>query len=157
MHEDIAERFWSRVQRGPDCWTWTGSRLPSGYGRFYPRFRVGLYAHRVSWEMANGTAVPGGLHVCHTCDNPACVRPDHLFVGTRLDNMRDMVAKGRESHHVAAFGEGHHAAKLTADDVRAIRAAAAHGESRAALARRFGVTKANVNQIVWRTAWKHVE
>ena len=155
MHEEYIARFWACVDRSGDCWLWTGSRLPRGYGRFYPKNKVALYAHRVSWEVANGMAVPDGLHICHTCDNPSCVRPGHLFAGTRSDNMQDAKGKGRLRHPVLR-GERHPSAKLTESAVVEIRLAAAGGESRSSIAARHGVTKALVNQVVWRKAWAHV-
>jgi len=92
--KDIA-RFWSKVdRRGPDeCWEWSGSKNPDGYGLFSLRGR-GYRSHRVSWSIAHG-GVPCGMHVCHHCDNPACVNTSHLFIGTNYDNMRDKVLKGR--------------------------------------------------------------
>ena len=93
-------RFLVYVEKSEDgCWTWTG-KSRSGEGMRYGLFRAnGKYqgAHRVAWQIVHG-AIPAGMHVCHHCDNPICVRPDHLFLGTHLDNMRDMVAKGRNRH-----------------------------------------------------------
>jgi hypothetical protein len=91
----LAERFWLRVQKGRSCWEWTGVRNPQGYGVM----RVGesnMQAHRVAWEVANGP-IPVGLNALHRCDNPGCVRPDHLWLGTLADNNADMRAKGRHS------------------------------------------------------------
>jgi hypothetical protein len=87
------ERFWTRVDKSGECWVWTGAHLPTGYGRLTGAKR-GMYAHRFSWELHNGP-IPDGLLVCHKCDNPPCVRPDHLFLGTNVDNIRDRDAKGR--------------------------------------------------------------
>jgi hypothetical protein len=97
-HRDAA--FWLHVDKSGDCWNWTSTRLPAGYGMFW---RAGKYqlAHRVSYEITTG-AHPGTFMVLHSCDNPSCVRPDHLSLGTQKANMEDKVAKGR-----AATGDKH--------------------------------------------------
>lgn len=89
-----AERFWRKVKKSDGCWEWTGTKNSRGYGMFTPTPGKRVLAHRFSWEMENGR-IPDGLFGCHRCDNPGCVRPDHLFVGTNSDNIRDAVAKGR--------------------------------------------------------------
>lgn len=90
------DRFWAKVRKGEDCWEWQGGRNSRGYGVFYKdgrRSRQEL-AHRVSYELAYGP-IPSGVFACHSCDNPPCVHPDHLFLGTGLDNSRDSTDKGR--------------------------------------------------------------
>lgn len=94
MNERDAQRFWSHVDRSGNCWTWTASRNPDGYGRVYMHGKHGQLAHRIAWELTNGE-IPDGLFVCHHCDNPSCVRPDHLFIGTCDDNHKDKARKGR--------------------------------------------------------------
>lgn len=89
-------RFESRMKRSVEpggCWVWI-SRVHKRYGWYSWNCKT-QGAHRVAWQIANGSAIPGGMHVLHRCDNPLCVRPDHLFLGTHLDNMRDMKMKGR--------------------------------------------------------------
>jgi len=88
--------FWSKVQKSDWCWEWRGHLNTPGYGYFLCRAQV-IPAHRFSWELANQSAIPDGLSVCHKCDNPKCVRPEHLFIGTHKENMLDMCRKGRAS------------------------------------------------------------
>lgn len=159
MHEEWAERFWSRVSKTEEtaaCWLWIGSRLPKGYGRFYPAVKVGLYAHRVSWEIANGRPVPEGLHVMHACDNPSCVNPAHLSVGTRSDNMRDAVSKGR-AKHCERFGEQAPRAKLSNADVSAIKRRLLAGEAQNDVALEFGVTRGAITHIATGRSWLKCE
>jgi hypothetical protein len=149
------ERFWAKVEKSDGCWEWTGARLRRGYGRIRVTRQRQMLAHRMSWELAYGP-IPEGLYVCHHCDNPPCVRPDHLFLGTNSDNMVDAHQKGRVD--VSRLkpppqpGEKNGHAKLTADDVRYIRA---HPERRD-LHRLFGVDKTLIYQIRHRKGWKHV-
>lgn len=140
---------WKRVAVGaPDaCWEWTGYRLPSGYGQM-ALGGVAINAHRVAFEDAAGIT-PGGLYVCHSCDNPPCCNPAHLFLGTPTENRRDCAEKRRDSR-----GERHHAAKLTEREVREIRRLVDISSS--ALARRFGVSRRLVRMVRNREVWRHV-
>jgi hypothetical protein len=149
---EVEARLWQRVDVGlPDqCWEWQGYRTPDGYGRLQ-RFRGRMeLAHRVAWESVKGP-IPDGMLVCHTCDNPPCVNPAHLFLGTHLDNARDKMAKGRW-RWAPLFGEASPSAKLTDAEVDAIRQEyAAGGVSQRALAARYGVHQVHISRLVRRT------
>lgn len=92
----VMPRFWSQVEKTAGCWNWTGALNTHGYGHIRVHSKWAP-THRFSWELSNGL-IPDGLSVLHHCDNRRCVRPDHLFLGTALDNVRDMHAKGRDRH-----------------------------------------------------------
>lgn len=93
----VEERFWSYVLKLPNgCWEWQGGKVRYGYGGFHDENHRLRFAHRYSWEMHNGP-IPKGLFVCHTCDNPPCINPAHLFIGTPKDNTQDMIRKGRSA------------------------------------------------------------
>lgn len=148
----LEERFWAKVdKRGPDeCWPWTGARGPKGYGAFSINNRARL-ATRTSMALHLGSSDPlVGLFVCHRCDNPPCVNPAHLFLGTLQDNNRDMAAKGRGKNPVM-YGEAHPQAKLSQADVDDIRSSA---ESRAVVAARLGVSASAVKKIRSGKTWK---
>ena len=158
----VLDRFWSKVdkngpipehcpERGP-CWEWTAGKTAAGYG-FFNIGGVQTYGHRFGWTITNGE-ITNGLHVLHHCDYPACVRADpdpavsHLFLGTHLDNMRDMEAKGRRGSH-SSPGELSHRALLTnaqADEIR--RRYAAGGISQTALGLEYGITQTHVSDLV---------
>jgi hypothetical protein len=153
----VMEKFWARIARGDGCWLWTGGRTTAGYGLLHDRGKP-LYAHRLSWEVHRG-AIPPNTEVCHTCDTPACIRPEHLFLGTHRDNMADAAAKGRRDTSGlvrAGVGEAHFGAKLTEADVLKIRERRAAGESHYALARAFGVSRPTITAILTGRNWAHV-
>lgn len=152
----LAARFRAKVERSaPEaCWLWRGKCKSNGYGQIRAdpegsnlRGRK-QYAHRVAFELAFGP-IPDGLHVLHRCDNPRCVNPAHLFLGTHQDNMADMVAKRRHAH-----GERQPTRKLSKHQVRAIRWLASHDPGpQIALAREFGVSASTVTHILTRETW----
>ncbi len=140
----LTERFWSKVLRTAGCWEWQGGHYTSGYGTFSLGARNPAYAHRVSWELHNGP-IPAGLHVLHRCDNRNCVNPDHLFLGTNLDNTNDKTLKGRA------------AKKLSDHDVRVMRfVRQLTNVSYLKLGGAFGVSEKQAMNIVRREQWGHV-
>ena len=149
------------------CWIWTSSTDQDGYGAFVGEAAGQMFrrAHRWSWAHHNNQRVPLGAHICHTCDNPRCVNPAHLFLGTKGDNNSDMITKGRGrmgQHAAPAIdcayqrGESHHAARLTVEIVRAIRADRARGLSYSAIASRHQISTPHAFKIVTRKLWNHV-
>ena len=161
----LHERFWSRVDTSGDCWLWNASLNRNGYGYICVNGKV-RSSHRLSYEWSYGPT-PAGLCVCHACDNPRCVRPDHLFLGTNDDNMADMVAKGRQAKgdrngsrlhpDRRARGERSAGAKLTEKSVREIRqmyVCQKFGATR--IAKMFGVSKSTVQKVIRGKAWAHV-
>ncbi len=173
-----AIRFWSKVNKygpvhpvlGTRCWLWTGAKSKRGpTGLFVMPGRKTVRAPRLAWTLIRGTEIPEGLHVCHHCDVPLCVNAnEHLFVGTRSDNMKDCVAKGRHVSPtrdlgLAARGEDHAAAKLTLVAVQHIRREYRPGSgnqyrpgsgSLALLASKYGVSKATIMDVVRFRTWK---
>lgn len=137
----LGRTFWNQLDRSGDCWIWTRANI-QGYGVLVvdrKRYR----AHRYAYELTYG-AIPDGLHVCHHCDNPPCCNPAHLFVGTRADNMADMVRKGRQSRPWA---------KLRPEDIPLIRS---DDRTSAAIARDFGVSPSAIDMVKWRKTWRSV-
>jgi hypothetical protein len=132
------------------CRNWQGSTDTAGYGQIHAGKEM-LRVHRLAYELETGP-IPDGLCVCHRCDNRRCCNPEHLFLGTQADNNADRDAKGRG---VQRRGERHHAAKLTEDQVRGIRAAYAQGAEQPELAQRYGVDSTNIGCIVNGRTWRH--
>lgn len=155
------ERFMRKVAMVPiaGCWIWTSCSEKNSkfdYGTFYLGKKF-IRAHLASWQLHYGP-IPPGMKVCHQCDVPGCVNPDHLFLGTSQENMRDMVDKGRGRHfEVAPRGEAHHKTTLADTDVLQIRSIyAGGGVSQAQLGKQFGVSQSSILKIVRRQRWGHV-
>jgi len=161
----ILVRFWAQVHKTPGCWTWTGGCNADGYGRMRIGTGQRIRAHRISWFIHHGP-VPVGMCVLHRCDNPPCINPDHLFLGTNPDNTADRHSKGRSAcgdrsgarlhpdTHVR--GERSPLAKLAERQVVSIRELWAHGAERRELSENFNVTPCHIDKIVSRRAWRHL-
>ena len=145
---DIKERLNARSEKITEsgCQIWTGAATKRGYGILRTN-KINSYVHRLSYQLHKGV-IPDSLLVCHKCDIPSCINPDHLFLGTNLDNSRDMVSKGRGMR-----GESHTSAKLTPDDILKIR-----NDSRIdrLIASDFGVSIGRISEIQSKKSWKHL-
>lgn len=139
----LGDVFWKHVDRTGDCWVWTGHKNKWGYGQITV-MKKSFGSHRVSWEMQHG-AIPEGLEILHSCDNPACVRPDHLFAGTQSENISDSVAKGRQIGN----------RKLTIEQVKEIRLLRLTATS-TEIASKYGVGRNTIEQIWSGETWKNI-
>lgn len=148
--EDV-QRFLAKVDKSGQCWIWTAATFSDGYGAFQLSNPVRtVRAHRFSFVVYK-TEFESDLQVLHHCDNPLCVRPDHLFLGTVVDNMKDRDSKRRQTH-----GTKQWQAKLNATSVREIRRLYADGVSIAKLARKFKMGETPIRNVCFRHSWKHV-
>lgn len=140
------ERFWRHVEIAgeDDCWAWTGGRQGKGYGQFWLSHGQPLGAHRYAWMIANGRPIPPGNVVMHSCDNPPCVNPAHLRVGTVADNARDCAAKGRNPGNRT---RARRQSVLEPHRTRVVTMLAA-GRTQRAVARHFGVSQATMSRFV---------
>lgn len=165
MTPQAMARFWSHVTVGDAdaCWPWTAARNEKGYGVTGIPGRRTSKAHRVAYAVHHGD--PGNLCVLHRCDNPPCCNPAHLFLGTRADNNRDMIGKGRGrmGQHTAPVlecgyrrGERHHYARLTADIVMAIRSDRSAGLSYSTIAKRHHIATSHAFKVATGRLWNHV-
>lgn len=147
------ELFWEKVQKTDNCWLWTASKLPFGYGKFSISIpgenrQRHVFAHRYAFELTYGR-VPGLLR--HSCDNPSCVNPSHLIEGTQADNRRDCVDRGREPR-----GEQKPNTVLTEELVSLIRKRVLAGETVRAVAKSLGIKEGTARNAWLRNSWKHV-
>ncbi|KKN74829.1 hypothetical protein LCGC14_0387220 [marine sediment metagenome] len=136
-----------------ECWEWQGNIDKNGYGRFN-MMKHTYFAHQTAYLLHYGER-PSGINVCHHCDNPACVNPYHLFIGTQADNVADCIAKGRKTNPPKHIGSKHPHSKLTEDDVKQIRILRADGLTYRAIGNRFRVTYYAIYDVCNRS-WKHV-
>lgn len=148
----LADRFWSKVLKTESCWLWVAGVNNKGYGRFQYYTRIqrpglgrDLYAHRVAWMLRHGD-IEDGLNVLHRCDRPACVNPDHLFLGTQAENVADCVRKSRKTNPPIV-------SRLTEDDIRSIRV---DPRKHHIIAADFGLKRMAVFKIKHRQTWKHI-
>lgn len=152
------ERFWKKVDKTSSCWLWMGKKTSRGYGDFAVRIGkkiLNFRAHRYSWEMIKGS-IPTGSLVCHKCDNPPCVNPEHLYLGTQSDNIRESVKKRRHStcHYK---GENNPGAKITKEIIMEIRNSYIPRKiTQQFLAHKFNLTQSYVSEILSRKVWSHI-
>lgn len=162
-------RFWNFVEKGEGCWIWKGNKQHTGYGQFGVSWGVTRQAHRVAYALGVGS--PDGKLVCHRCDNPVCVNPEHLFLGTYDENMHDAAVKGRmasgERHGTktkpaahklrvwtTGYGRRFHGKKLDLRQVAELRNAFENGASKRSLAKRYSIDPKTVREILNRKYWK---
>lgn len=149
------QRFDAKFVKGAGCWEWLGGRDPDGYGFFWDAVtQCSIRAHRYALERIVGPL--GALQACHSCDNPPCVRPDHLFAGTESDNMNDKAEKGRTLGFAAMKGEKHTQAKLTEEQVVTIKHRLRSGERQGSIAADFSVGQSLISRIQNGKIWTHV-
>lgn len=149
----LKQRFWNKVEMIPfhECWEWNAFKDKRGYGHIGSGGRGSkvILAHRLSYELVYGV-IPNNLFVCHRCDNPGCVRPDHLFLGTHADNVKDMCLKNRQTK-----GETHGNHKLTEDQVMKIKDR--NDCSQQELAQKFNVNQSQISRVLAGETWKHMK
>ena len=169
-------RFFSKFQKSEGCWNWQGSKNDAGYGLLGHK-----YAHRMAWQISNNQLIPKKMVICHHCDNPSCVNPNHLFIGTQKDNMQDMIKKNRQikkdnngeknpmfgkSHSIEAkikmskakkdkyVGSNHPRATITEETVKKIKQMRQDGLTRKHISEQLNVSFHVVGNIIYGKSWK---
>jgi hypothetical protein len=157
MDKKLQDRFFDKVNKTESCWYWTGAKNGGRQYGVIKKDGMMVYAHRLMWQHDNNREIPEGMCVCHHCDTPKCVNPDHLFLGTHSDNMKDAFEKGRGEipHHV---GEEHHKAKLSKEDVKQIKKIlSCTDKTHKEIAKTYPVNKSVIGKINTGDIWSHVE
>lgn len=153
----LDERFWSKVSKPPQggCWNWTANKNNKGYGLFRPGGTAPKrLAHRLSYENSYGP-IPHGLNILHSCDNPACVNPAHLRPGTQVENVRDMIERGRQVLSTLK-GEQIATSRLTGEDVIGIRTDYCSGVALDAICAKYGIQRSSIKDYTSGRSWKHL-
>lgn len=151
MAKTIQERFEDKFTKSDICWEWSACKTKDGYGQFRFHKQMQL-AHRIAYHLYVGE-IPVGMCVCHRCDNPSCVNPVHLFLGTHIDNMLDRDNKGRDADH---RGEKNGHAKLINAQVVEIRKKHSEGATQSELAKEFGVSQSTISHILCGETWESI-
>jgi hypothetical protein len=158
--ESDKDRFWSKVNKTDDCWVWTGFKDKDGYGRF--KYKGKNYrANRFAWMLTNNKEIPNKMFVCHHCDNPSCVNPTHLFLGTQSDNERDCWNKGRKS----LSGENHTQNKLSLKQVYEILDSVSEAKHKwggitklcKTMGERYNVSMYTIRSVIYGDSWTHIK
>ena len=149
IDQKLIARFFSKVEKTEGCWLWTSYRNKMGYGKFTIGRKI-YYSHRISWEIENGD-IPRRTSVCHHCDNTSCVNPNHLFIGTQSDNLKDSSMKGRTSR-----GQHRPLSKITDEVASKIRSEHAFGALQIHLCDKYHLSKTTIHNLVNRKTYKHI-
>lgn len=147
----VIDRFWSKVRKTRTCWLWTAGKDEDGYGVFALLDDFQVRSHRFSFEENHNVRLTSDQQVLHKCDNPACVRPSHLFLGTPATNSADMISKGRQNK-----GEQCHTVKITPGDVVAMRKAFKEGATLKQLAAKYPLNESSIWCALKGRSWKHI-
>lgn len=153
LPQSAVEKILVNYEVVKDCWEWKGKKDKDGYGRLRVGGRITIRTNRAAWIVANGE-IPNGKMICHKCDNPCCINPDHLYVGTAKDNATDRRNRGRSNNERGSLRWN---SKLTEEQVRQISIDYVPGkDSQTEVAKKYGVSQATISHILRGANWKHV-